>query len=105
MTSKVPYPLTSATLLRVVAVARLVFKDELPNIQSSWLTNGLEAAQLTLKFGANDFGGTLYEERVIPATGLGKPTLTKDDVVGLIRAIGLRPAERDNWYRVVKIYG
>jgi len=42
---------------------------------------------------------------VIPATGLGKPTLTKDDVVGLIKAIGLRPAERDNWYRVVKIYG
>jgi dehypoxanthine futalosine cyclase len=105
LTSKVPYPLTSATLLRVVAVARLVFKGELPNIQSSWLTNGLEAAQLTLKFGANDFGGTLYEERVIPATGLGKPTLTKDDVVGLIKAIGLRPAERDNWYRVVKIYG
>lgn len=104
LTSKVPYPLTSATLLRVVAVARLVFRDELPNIQSSWLTNGLEVAQLALRFGANDFGGTLYEERVIPATGLSKPTLTKDDVVNLIRSTGFKPAERDNWYRIVKVY-
>ncbi|MGC8570886.1 MAG: cyclic dehypoxanthinyl futalosine synthase [Caldivirga sp.] len=104
LTNKVPYPLTSATLLRVVAVARLVFKGELPNIQSSWLTNGLDAAQLALKFGANDFGGTLYEERVIPATGLGKPTFTRDYVASLIKSTGFKPAERDNWYRIVKVY-
>lgn len=99
-----PYPLTSATLLRVVAVARLVFKSELPNIQSSWLTNGLEVAQLALKFGANDFGGTLYEERVIPATGLKMPILTRDTLINLIKGLGLTPAERDNWYRVIKVY-
>ncbi|GAB6945553.1 cyclic dehypoxanthinyl futalosine synthase [Vulcanisaeta sp. JCM 14467] len=104
LTREVPYPLTSATLLRVVAVARLVFKNELPNIQSSWLTNGLEVAQLALKFGANDFGGTLYEERVIPATGLKMPVLTKESIISMIRSLGLTPAERDNWYRVVRVY-
>ena len=104
LTREVPYPLTSATLLRVVAVARLVFKNELPNIQSSWLTNGLEVAQLALKFGANDFGGTLYEERVIPATGLKMPVLTRESIIGMIRSLGLTPAERDNWYRVVRVY-
>ncbi|ADN49684.1 cyclic dehypoxanthinyl futalosine synthase [Vulcanisaeta distributa] len=104
LTREVPYPLTSATLLRVVAVARLVFKNELPNIQSSWLTNGLEVAQLALKFGANDFGGTLYEERVIPATGLKMPILTRDTLINLIKGLGLTPAERDNWYRVIKVY-
>jgi dehypoxanthine futalosine cyclase len=104
LTRVIPYPKTSATLLRVVSVARLVFRNELPHIQSSWLSNGLDAARLALRFGANDFGGTLYEERVIPATGLSMPVLTRDDVVNLIRGLGLRPAERDNWYRVTKYY-
>ena len=104
LSREVPYPLTSATLLKVVAVSRIVFRDRLKHIQSSWLTNGLEAAQLAMFFGANDFGGTLYGERVIPATGLRMPTLTRRGVVDLIKSIGLRPAERDNWYRVVKVW-
>jgi dehypoxanthine futalosine cyclase len=104
LTREVTYPLTSVTLLRMVAVARLVFKNILPNIQSSWLTNGLDVAQLTLKFGANDFGGTLYEERVIPATGLKMLVLTRDSIIGMIKDLGLIPAERDNWYKIVKVY-
>lgn len=59
---------------------------------------------MALKFGANDFGGTLYEERVIPATGLKMPILTRDTLINLIKGLGLIPAERDNWYRVIKVY-
>ncbi|WP_202905227.1 hypothetical protein [Vulcanisaeta thermophila] len=103
LTRAVPYPLTSATLLRVVAISRLVFKYML-HIQSSWLTNGLEAAQLALKFGADDFGRTLYEEMVIPATGLQMPLITREYLRELISRLGFKPAERDNWYRVVVMY-
>lgn len=105
LTKDVPYPRTSATLLRMIAVARLVFKNELPHIQSSWLSNGLDAAQLALRFGANDFGGTLYEEKVIPATGLSMPLLTRESIISMIKKLGLKPAERDNWYKIVKYYG
>ncbi|MFP3284893.1 MAG: cyclic dehypoxanthinyl futalosine synthase [Nitrososphaeria archaeon] len=104
LTREYPYPATAATLLRVVAVSRLVFRDVLPNIQSSWLTNGLDAARLAIRFGANDFGGTLLEERVIPATGSRANAMDRQRVVDIIRSMGMRPAERDNWYRVIREY-
>jgi dehypoxanthine futalosine cyclase len=104
LTDEFPYPDTAATLLRVVAVSRLVFRDLLPNIQSSWLTNGLDAARMAILFGANDFGGTLLEEMVIPATGSEPARMDRGRIVDLIRSMGLRPAERDNWYRVIEYY-
>ena len=104
LSEKVPHPHTAATLLKMVAVARIVFRGLIRHIQAGWLTTGLEAAQLALRFGADDFGGTLYDERVIPATGRRMPLLTRERLIGLIRSVGLRPAERDNWYRVVAYY-
>ncbi|MGC9178109.1 MAG: cyclic dehypoxanthinyl futalosine synthase, partial [Conexivisphaera sp.] len=104
LTREFPYPMTAATLLRTVAVARLIFRDLLPNIQSSWLTNGLEAARMAMRFGANDFGGTLFDEMVMPATGLRAATVTRERIVDMIRSMGMRPAERDNWYRVIAEY-
>ena len=104
LTREFPHPMTAATLLRMVAVARLLFRDLLPNIQSSWLTNGLEAARLAIRFGANDFGGTLFNEMVIPATGHQAALVTRELIVDVIRSMGMRPAERDNWYRVVAEY-
>ena len=104
LSGRVPHPHTSASLLRTVAIARLVFRDKIPNIQAGWLTNGLEAAQLALFFGANDFGGTLYDERVIPATGMKMPILLREDIARILASLGLRPAERDNWYRIVRFW-
>lgn len=104
LSAEVPHPHTAATLLRTIAVARIVFRGLIRHIQAGWLTTGIETAQLALRFGADDFGGTLYDERVIPATGRQMPTLTREKLVQLIKSTGLRPAERDNWYRIVKYY-
>jgi len=101
---KIPYPKTSATLLRMVAVARIVFRDLIPHIQTGWLTTGPETAQLTMYFGADDFGGTLYEEKVLEWKRAEAPIDRREDVIRLIRAAGFRPAERDNLYRVVSYY-
>lgn len=100
---RVKYAKTAATLLRVVAVARIVFTGEsfIPHIQSSWLTNGPEAAELAMYFGADDFGGTLYEERVLESQRRISPIGTREDVVMLIERAGFTPAERDNWYRII----
>jgi len=91
-------------LLRIVATARIVFRDLIPHIQSSWLTNGVEIAQLSMKYGADDFGGTSYNEKVIPAAGQSIATLTRGDIVRIIRESGLTPAERDNFYNIVRVY-
>ncbi len=39
--------------LHTQAVARL-YLDNIPNIQSSWVTQGLKIGQLALLYGAND---------------------------------------------------
>ena len=100
----VRYPTGPITLLRIVATARLLFREKIPHIQSSWLTNGPDIAQISLLYGADDFGGTLYNEKVIPATGKQTPVLTREKVIKLIRDVGLIPAERDNWYSIVRVY-
>jgi len=98
------YPTGPIELLKIVATARIVFRDLIPHIQASWLTNGVEIAQIALLYGADDFGGTLYNEKVIPSTGFKMKILTREDIVKIIRDIGQIPAERDNFYRVIKIY-
>ncbi len=101
---KIPYPKTSATLLRMVAVARIVFKDLIPHIQTGWLTTGPETAQLAMYFGADDFGGTLYEEKVLEWKRVEAPIDRREDVIRIIKTVGFTPAERDNYYRVVELY-
>ncbi|MCK7496195.1 MAG: hypothetical protein MZW92_38630 [Comamonadaceae bacterium] len=50
--------------LRTVAVSRLML-DNLPNIQSSWLTQGPKLGQIGLQYGVNDMGSTILEENVV----------------------------------------
>ncbi len=100
----VKYPAGPIDLLSIVATARIVFRDLIPHIQSSWLTYGVEIAELSLKYGADDFGGTSYNEKVIPAAGQKINVLTRQEIVKIIHRTGLVPAERDNFYNVVRVY-
>ncbi|MDG6256530.1 MAG: 5-amino-6-(D-ribitylamino)uracil--L-tyrosine 4-hydroxyphenyl transferase CofH [Methanomicrobiaceae archaeon] len=50
------------------AVARL-FLDNIDHIQISWVKVGLKMAQLALLAGADDLGGTLYEESISKGAG------------------------------------
>ena len=52
----------------MVAVARL-FLDNFRNIQVSWVKEGIKMAQLGLLAGANDLGGTMYEESISKGAG------------------------------------
>jgi len=97
----VPYPLGGTELLRTVAIARLVFRDELKWIQAGWLTAGTRLGQVSLDYGANDWGGTLYEERVMPAAGVPLPHLARESIMRTISGAGDIGYERDNWYRPI----
>lgn len=54
--------------LLMVAVARL-FLDNIKNIQVSWVKEGIKLAQLSLIAGANDLGGTMFEESISKGAG------------------------------------
>lgn len=98
---KIPYPAGGGELLRNIAISRIVFRGEIKWIQAGWLTAGVWMGQVSLHYGANDWGGTLYGEKVLPEAGVPLPHLVRDRIEGYIRGAGYIPVERDNWYRPV----
>lgn len=58
----------AVSYLRTLAMARIIL-DNVPNLQSSWVTMGLKVGQVALRFGANDFGSLMMEENVVSAAG------------------------------------
>jgi cyclic dehypoxanthinyl futalosine synthase len=54
--------------LRTQALSRLLL-DNIPNIQTSWVTQGPGIGQLGLRYGANDMGSTMFEENVVSSAG------------------------------------
>ncbi|UFS62097.1 dehypoxanthine futalosine cyclase [Sulfurimonas sp. HSL-3221] len=88
--------------LRLLAVSRL-FLDNVPNLQSSWVTQGPYIGQMALQFGANDLGSTMMEENVVRSAGAGF-RMAKDEMVRLIRDIGETPAIRNTAYETLELF-
>lgn len=86
--------------LRMLAIARLYF-DNIPSLQSSWVTMGPKIGQLALFFGANDMGSVMMEENVVSAAGTTY-RLNEREICRLIRDAGWVPAQRDQYYHVLK---
>jgi len=51
------------------AVARIAYRDDIPNIQASWVKLGPVGARQLLDAGVNDLGGTLMDENISRAAG------------------------------------
>jgi cyclic dehypoxanthinyl futalosine synthase len=93
-------PKTGATeYLRTVAFARIVL-DNVPNLQSSWVTMGMKIGQIALRFGCNDFGSLMIEENVVSAANTTHRTST-DEMERLIRDAGFTPARRKQDYSLI----
>jgi cyclic dehypoxanthinyl futalosine synthase len=85
--------------LRMQALSR-IYLDNIPNIQSSWVTQGPAIGQVALKYGANDLGSIMIEENVVSQAGTTF-RMTVADMQRLIRDLGYEPRQRDNWYHLV----
>jgi cyclic dehypoxanthinyl futalosine synthase len=85
--------------LVMLALARL-YLDNIPNIQSSWVTMGAKIGQLALLFGANDMGSVMMEENVVSAAGTTF-RLDEQTIRRLIEDAGWRPQQRDQYYRPI----
>lgn len=93
---------TGVEYLKTLAVSRIML-DNVPNIQASWVTQGAKIAQISLVFGANDFGGTMLEENVVRAAGVTN-RVPLEEIVQCIKDAGRVPAQRNTLYEVIKYY-
>jgi cyclic dehypoxanthinyl futalosine synthase len=89
----------AVTYLRTLALARMVL-DNVPNLQSSWVTMGHKVGQIALRFGANDYGSLMMEENVVSAAGTTYRT-TVAEIERLIRDAGYRPIRRRQDYTLI----
>nr|WP_255649910.1 hypothetical protein [Frankia sp. ArI3] len=96
---------TGAEALKTFAVSRLLF-DNIDHVKCFWVMHGLTTAQLALNFGADDLDGSVVEYKIThDADRFGTPnTMTREDLLAIIRDAGFRPVERDTRYREIRAY-
>ena len=87
---------------RMLALSRC-YLDNVSHVQASWFSEGKRAGQVALHFGADDWGGTLFEENVHRAADYVNK-ITVEEIVSLIREAGFRPVQRTTLYERVKVY-
>jgi cyclic dehypoxanthinyl futalosine synthase len=85
--------------LKTLAVARM-YLDNIPNLQSSWVTQGEKIGQMALKYGANDMGSTMMEENVVSQAG-ATFRMPEPAIARVIRDFGYIPKRRDCYYRIL----
>jgi FO synthase len=89
--------------LRIYAASRLFFRGAIDNVQTSWVKLGHRLAQLSLRAGCNDFGGTLMEESISREAGADAGEYTSvEEIEALVRGIGRVPVQRTTLYGRVR---
>jgi cyclic dehypoxanthinyl futalosine synthase len=89
----------AVTYLRTLAIARIILNN-VPNLQSSWVTMGHKVGQVALRFGANDYGSLMMEENVVSAAGTTYRT-TLNEIERLITDAGFVPRRRRQDYTLL----
>jgi len=88
--------------LRQMAIARLML-DNIDHIKAYWIMLGIETAQITLAYGADDIDGTVRHELIYHDAGATTPeVMSVADIERIIREAGREPIERDTLYHRVE---
>src|SRR5208283_2222076 len=88
--------------LRMLAASR-IYLDNFPHVQASWFSEGKKTGQMALYFGADDFGGTLFEENVHASADYVNVS-TVAEAISLIHDAGFEAAQRTTRYGILKRY-
>ncbi|MFD0681572.1 MULTISPECIES: aminofutalosine synthase MqnE [unclassified Paenibacillus] len=90
--------------LKTIAISRLMV-DNIQHIKAYFINLGTQLTQIALTFGASDVHGTIVKERISHAAGALSPdSLTRDELVWLVKGAGRIPVERDTFYNEIKVY-
>jgi CofH subfamily radical SAM domain protein len=85
--------------IKVHALARVLLAGSINHIQVSWVKLGREVSQLALLAGADDYGGTLFEENISRLAGAtAGQYVSVDEFQQRIRELGRTPAQRNTTY-------
>jgi cyclic dehypoxanthinyl futalosine synthase len=99
----VEYLATGIDFLKVIALARIIL-DNVPHIQSSWLTQGMKLCQTALCYGADDMGGLVLEEHVVTEAGVRHEAKTVQDACRIIHELGRDAAQRNTAFDILALY-
>ena len=89
----------AVSYLRTLAMGRIICNN-VPNLQSSWVTMGLKVGQVALQFGANDFGSLMMEENVVSSAGTTHRA-TIEEMERCIRDAGYLVRRRRQDYSII----
>ena len=96
---------TLAEHLKIHALARVMLAGAIRNVQVSWVKLSRETAQLCLRAGANDYGGTLMEENISRLAGATSGEyLSPEQFHQRIRELDRVPAERNTPYTKLRLF-
>jgi len=87
---------TPEEYIRMVAISRIMLPN-IKHVQASWLTVGIDTAQVCLHAGADDLGSIMIEEKVVSSAGASH----KLDAYSIQKAIsdaGFEPKLRNQAY-------
>ncbi len=85
--------------LKVHALARMMLAGAINHIQVSWVKLGREVSQLMLLAGADDYGGTLFEENISRLAGAtAGQYISTAEFQERILELGRTPAQRNTVY-------
>ena len=85
--------------MKVHALARVVLAGSINHIQVSWVKLGREVSQLVMLAGADDYGGTLFEENISRLAGAtAGQYVSVDEFQERILELGRVPAQRNTTY-------
>lgn len=89
-------------VVRQVALGRLML-DNFDHIKAYWIMSGLENARRAQFFGADDFDGTVVDERITHMAGCDTPVgLTEAGLRDMIRESGRVPVRRNALYEPIE---
>ncbi len=88
--------------LRTIAVSRLML-DNVPHVKAYWIMLTVKLAQVALYFGADDFDGTVIEEKIGHMAGAkSEAALTRAELERIIREGGFEPIERNSFFERIR---
>lgn len=90
--------------LKTLAIGR-IYLDNFQHIKAFWIMLTEKVAQISLFFGVNDLDGTVVEEKITHSAGAKTgESLTKEELISMIKEAKKIPVERDTVYNELKVY-
>jgi aminodeoxyfutalosine synthase len=87
--------------LKTYAISRLML-DNVAHVKAFWIMLGVKLSQVALSFGADDFDGTVVEEKITHRAGATTPlALSIPEIRALIEETGTVAVERNTLYEPV----